>query len=248
MEDVTVPKHEDKEGLLEYAYDAKNQISKDDIKYMLPAVINAVHLFADGNGRTSRITHLLLKEYSSKEEFINEIKKAVGISGRLNSFNIDPGIIDFELERIVLEKHGWRFENDDPNGKLGIIERGVATAEIERLDQGHQSYKKAKRLLSFCSDNATYVLTVIHILLGDEGIQNIMNEYNGNKRISPKKMLDILKPEDWENMLDNFYKLKKEQVEALVDIFIKPEEFIHKRETGETLKDFFERKIGEKVV
>lgn len=236
--DEGMPRHEDKEDILAYAYEARTHIDTEDIKYMLPAVINAVHLFRDGNGRMSRILHLLLKENSSGED----IKLALGKSGRWDSFDINPGIISFEIECIVLGKHGWIFKNNKPK-RLGVIETGASHYEADHLDQSHPSYKEAEKLFCLYGKDSQYVLTAIHMLLDDEGVQNISSNYSGRNRISPQKMLDALKPEQWQKIIDNFYQLKKEHAETLVDIFVEPDKFIYDEKSGETLKDMFEREI-----
>ena len=76
---VNLPRSEDKGPLLKYAYDALPKINPNDAKYMLPAVVNAVHLFADGNGRTSRALHVLLREFPSEEDQLLELRKALGV-------------------------------------------------------------------------------------------------------------------------------------------------------------------------
>ncbi|OGG93361.1 hypothetical protein A2609_01570 [Candidatus Kaiserbacteria bacterium RIFOXYD1_FULL_47_14] len=237
--DEEMPRHEDKEDILAYAYEARTHIDPEDIKYMLPAVINAVHLFSDGNGRTSRIMHLLLKDGSSKED----IKLALGKYGRWNSFDINPGIISFEIERIVLGKHGWVFKDSKPNGRLGVIETGASHYEAGHLDQNHPSYKEAEKLFCLYGKDSQYVLTAIHMSLGDGSVRDISSNYSGINRVSPQKMLATLQPEQWQKIIDNFYQLKKEHVETLVDIFVEPDKFIYDEKSGETLKDMFEREI-----
>lgn len=50
--DAQVPRPEDKEPLLKMAYEAVGHMKHEsDERYMLPAVVNAVHRYADGNGR-----------------------------------------------------------------------------------------------------------------------------------------------------------------------------------------------------
>ena len=90
VETVQVPKHEDKEELLKYAYDSLDDVGKEDIKYLIPAVINALHLFNDGNGRSSRILYQLLETYGSNEEFKNKLKISLGEYGRYDSPDISP--------------------------------------------------------------------------------------------------------------------------------------------------------------
>ncbi len=244
VEDIKVPRHEDKENLLQYAYEKSQNIDKEDLKYLLPSVINAVHLFADGNGRTSRIIHLLLRDYQNKEEFESELQKALGRFGRNDSFDINPGIIGFELEQEVLKNHGWVYDEENPQGILGPIKTGIASTETRELDKENPSYRSAHRVLDLYSGNGRYILTAIYMELGEK-VQDVISEYSERKvqRISPNKMLEILTTEQWEKIHNNFYNLKKEQVETLVDIFVDPGKYPTASDGKENLRDLFVKKI-----
>lgn len=246
VEDVVVPRHEDRENLLQYACEQSRLIDKDNLKYLLPAAINAVHLFADGNGRTSRAIHLLLRDYSSKEEFEGELKKALGEDGRFDSFDINPGLIGHNLQQEVLKNHGWIYNEEYPHGALGPIKAGIASVEVRVLEKEHPSYEAARELFKLAADNGRQVLTAIYMEIGDE-VSNLMSEYGDEKTLllSPKKTLQSLSPEQWQKITDNFYQLKKEQVETLVNIFTYPEEYPSSDNGGETLRDVFIREIQE---
>ncbi|MFA7252660.1 MAG: hypothetical protein WC027_02280 [Candidatus Paceibacterota bacterium] len=248
IEDIQVPRHEDKEGILQYAYEQAPNINKEDLKYFLPAVINAVHLFSDGNGRTSRIVHLLLRDYHTKEEFESELQKALGKFGRSRSFDINPGLINYELHEEVLKKHGWVYSEENPQGVLGPIKFGIASAENRELEKENPAYESAQKLLSLYSNNSQYILTAIFMEFGDE-VKSLMSEFGEERipRISPKKMFQILSIKQWESILDNFYRLKKEQAETLIDIFVEPEKYrVNDNNKGELLRDLFIRKIETK--
>ena len=234
-----VLRHEDKEDVLRDGYEKILKLhNHKDIKYALSALINAVHLFVDGNGRTSRVIHLLLSDYSTKEEFLIETYKALGIDGRYDSFDINPGFIESELRKIILKKHGWDFDDGMPQG-LGLIKNGINGSE-RKGDQVYKTNKDAKKVFDLYSNESLYVLTAIHMLLGDEGIKNVTGEFD---MISPIKMFEILKSEDWVQIIDNFYILKKEQVELLVDIFVEPEKYKADDNDTKTVKDLFIEKI-----
>lgn len=234
-----VLRHEDKEDVLRNGYEKiLNLHNHQDIKYVLPALINAVHLFMDGNGRTSRIIHLLLSDHSTKEEFLIETEKALGVDGRYNSLDINPGFIKSELRKIILKKHGWNFDDEVPQC-LGLIKNGINGSE-RTGDQAYKTNKDAKKVFDLYSDESLYILTAINMLLGDEGIKNVTGEFD---MISPIKMFEILKPEDWVQILDNFYILKKEQAELLVDIFVEPEKYKVSDNDTKTVKDLFIEKI-----
>jgi hypothetical protein len=89
---VLPPKNDDKEDLLKLAFESAKDLTPEDNSYMLPAIINELHLFSDGNGRTSRTLHLLMTS-SNKEAFGAEIRKALSVDGRYDSFDINPGLI-----------------------------------------------------------------------------------------------------------------------------------------------------------
>lgn len=244
VETVELPRSEDKEGLLRYAYEKGKTMETGDLKYLLPSVINAVHLFADGNGRTSRIIHLLLREYATKEEFDSELRKALNEYGRFDSYDINPGFIGHELMQEVLKKHGWIFNKEHPYGTHEYIKGGIASVEIRGPNKEIIPNELAGKLFDLSADNGYYVVTAVYMELGEE-IQNFMSEYGNDKelRISPKKMLKILHPEQWQKILGIFYELKKEQVETLVDVFVNPERCLVSEGDGVTLRDMFIREI-----
>lgn len=244
VQDIEVPRHEDKMDLLQYAYKKSQNIGKEDLKYLLPSVINAVHLFADGNGRTSRIIHLLLRNYQNKEEFESELQKALGKFGRSDSFDVNPGVISFELEQEVLKNHGWVYDEESPQGTLGPIKTGILSTETQELDKENPLYRSAHKVLDLYPGNGHCILTAIYMELGKK-IQDVISEYGEKKVqiISPKKMLETLTAEQWEKIFNNFYTLKKEQVEILVDIFVYPEKYPTVSGGKENLRDLFVKKI-----
>jgi hypothetical protein len=242
VDTVAVPREEDKESLLRYAWEVSPRISKDDLKYMLPAVVNAVHAFADGNGRTSRTLHLLLRDYPSPEECYAEMRKALSEDGRWDSFDINPGLISSELEHEVLKQHGWKFTESGQLNTLGPIQSGVASAEQSKISKTSPEGKAAREFLSLYHEDVPYGLTAIHMLLGDEGIESVSDVYDGTVRISPLKMISALTVEEWAKFIDNFYQLKKEHVEELVNVFVEPQRHVLSDGSG-TVRDYFVSRV-----
>jgi len=243
--DEVVPKHSDKEELLEYAYKAIPDVEKEDIKYLLPAMVNAVHFFADGNGRTSRILHQLLTEYPSEEAFFDETEKALGKSGRDDTLDINPALINTELQLKVLENHGWVFK-EPFDGQIGKIGYGFAGAQNGEISE--DAPKKAKEFLWLQEKDQYYSITAIYMLFGDEGAKKLFIEkYKGanpQDLVSPLKMVELLTEKEWQKLIDNFYQLKKEEVKMLVDMFKKPEDYPVQMEGKEiTVKDAFIKSI-----
>lgn len=228
IEDISVPRHSDKEQLLKYAYESLPNIKKEDVRYMLPAVINAVHLFADGNGRTSRIVHQLFSDYKSEGEFLAETQKALEEDGRYETLDINPGLITLETERIVLKNNGWTFSGDGfSDGKLFSKRTRLASAEIDDiLKDNIEIPAPAEDFLRFQDNDGIYVLTSIYSLFGNDGVSKfLINEHDKASVmnfISPRKMVELLTEEEWQKLVDIFYKLKSEEVRALIDIFKDP--------------------------
>lgn len=244
--DALVPRHEDKEGLLKYAYDNSGRIDRDDVKYLIPAVINAVHFFADGNGRTSRVVYKLLEKHDSNEDFERELKAALEKYGRFDCPDINPSLIDTDIKKIILKRKGWDFkDNKYPPTGLGRIQRGIASGEISRLDTAHPSFEMAIKCFDIYKADAFYVLTAIHAVLGDEKIAELMGRYgnNGIERISPLKMMDGVTSDEWQRIMDSYYDLKKEHVKVLIDSFIDPDSFRSYHCKDENLKDYFIQRI-----
>jgi len=241
LENITPPKHEDKVGLLEYAYNSIPEINQEDIQYMLPAVINEVHLFNDGNGRTSRLLHLLLCNYSSKEEFLDEAKRALGRSGRYNSLDINPELVNGEIELEVLKNHEWVF-SEPFVGQLGRSNFEFASAELHQISKDIS--EEAKEFFRLYKSDQYYAITAIHMLFGDRNVKKLFTDKyrkaNPQDLVSPLIMAGALVKDDWQKLIDNFYQLKKEEAKTLVDIFKNPDK--HKTKRGDktlAIKDAF---------
>lgn len=86
--------------------------SLQDIALLISTGVNAIHLFNDGNGRTSRLLNYLINtDYTGSEDQVVFLKKLLGENGRLfidinpkdaiesyilyNQLNIDPESVDY---------------------------------------------------------------------------------------------------------------------------------------------------------
>lgn len=241
VDTVFVPKHEDKEFLLKYAYDNLEKIKEGEEKYLISVVINAVHFFNDGNGRTSRIMYQLMEKHNSKEEFKSKIKLALGKDGRWDCPDVSPGIILQDIETIILEKYESKFRNEEyPNVSLSSVNVGLATVEIKELDENHPSYVFAKKCLDIARNDSRYIMIAMFSVLGGEKIISMFTDKYGVKIISPIKMIKYLDSDQWQKILDFYYQLKKEHVKIIIDSFIESNKFkslYHNKETN--LKDYF---------
>jgi hypothetical protein len=246
MGSVSVPEHIDKVPLLKKAYNSLTVLpNKEDSAYLLPLIINAVHLFEDGNGRTSRIMHLLLKEHSSKEEFDNELQNALSINGRFDAPNVSPEFMNMDVDKIMLVNRGMLF---------GIENRGWDPILPEEINGGWASAQipksqAARKFMKLARDDYYLTFVVAYNFLKQNALieQTTMNfgsQEQSDWLLSPDKMDEILKPEDWENMVGNLHGLKKEKVEIMINAFLEPDKY-KTLDGTENLKEGFIRRVDE---
>ncbi len=242
IETVLPPREEDKDEILKFALALSKDLDAKDNSYMLSAVINALHMFNDGNGRTSRIIYLLLNS-KDKETFYSELERALGANGRFDSLDINPGLVNWEIEQEILNQHDWYFDPEKHNaiGHKKLKGRIVST-EYDQIDYSKKSFgENIKKYQKIASSDTHYLLTATVESLSDEQYNSILLK---DKFISPLKM-EVLSEQDWGKIFSTYYKLKKEGVKTLVRIFTDPEEYRNPYDEKETLKDLFIRKIKE---
>ena len=241
-ETVLPPRQEDKEGLLRLAFDSAKTLSVEDNSYMLPAVLNELHLFSDANGRTSRTLHLLMT-CKDKETFETELRKALSVDGRYDAPDINPGLIDHEIKQhLLIEKHGWSL---GPHGRLSQqvkLKGYIVQTEYGQIDKTNQDYvKHVEKFRKIASSDGEYILTAVVESLSQEKYDSIL--WN-DRLISPVKMATLTEQE-WNGIFESYYGLKREQVESLISIFTHPETFLSPYSEGETLKEMFIKAVKE---
>jgi Fic/DOC family len=232
IDQAVVPKQEDKEDLLKEAFMARLRLKyPEDDRYMLPAVLTAVHPFADGNGRTSRVLNLLLTEYDSSEKFNETLQKALGEDGRFDSLDINPSYINLEIEKTILRKYGLA-EDQLPDGLTR-----ARTNENPQSDSARNFFKKYNADSRYCFI-AMYKylqsrgkLEAVVKTKADFPTFNLEDDY---KAISPLKMEEIFTQEDWDGLLNEYY--EKVSIETLIDIFVNPDDY-KSDESGLTLRE-----------
>jgi len=239
------PKDEDKEGLLKLAYSELVRTDRNDLKYSMPAIINAIHFFADGNGRTSRTLHQLLENYDSENEMIENLKIALGEDGRVDTPDINPSLIKNNVDEILFNKHDWNFSDSNFPDFVEKIRR-YANAEEKQIDINHKNYKYTKEFFLICksTEDIKYISAALCAILKDNIGEILTQKYGGND-ISPILAAKKISESEWQNILDLYWKLKKEYVEILIDVFAHPELHIinEEDESKVTLKDEFIRRV-----
>jgi hypothetical protein len=249
-ETILPPREEDKEEILEFAFDSAKDLSLEDDAYMIPAVVNALHMFNDGNGRTGRIINLLLS-CKDKEEFNTKLAKALSADGRFDSPDINPGLIEDEIEKHLLQRdYNWEFGIDEETGQHYTAHykvKPVATAEYSEIDKSKKDFldkiSKYEKIRS--SSDTRYILTATAEALDDEKYNSILMTNGMNKKmISPLKM-ESLSDREWNRIFNYYYEYKKQHARNLVWVFEDPDTYRNPENEEETLKDLFIRKIKE---
>jgi len=245
IDEATVPKQEDKENLLKEAFVARTHLKyPEDTAYMLPVVLTAVHPFADGNGRTSRVLNLLLTAHPTSERFFESLQKALGEDGRFDSLDINPSYISLEIEKKILERHGFT-ENQLPDG----LTRSRTNEDVTGQD--------AKNFFKKFKADGRYCFIAMYTYLNSKGILEAVvktksdfpdfNLEDNYKAISPSKMEEIFTQEDWDNLLNEYYKIKRESVEILIDVFVNPDDYISDK-SGVTLREQLIEKVQQNLL
>jgi len=258
------PKFEDKEDLLKYLYDSLGEINKKDLKYAIPAVLVAAHPFADGNGRTSRVLHEIFSDFDSKELLKQNLKKALTKNkyGETESCKIDPGLIWEELDWLVLKDHGWIFDRRGFPESVGIMNT-PSWDEIVKILNRYQKEgfgypkelydDKLNFMFAIRGGDKNFAITAINDIAQErqKRFNEIIPTMKKNKqkidKVNFTELVDSLSNIEWETLMKKFYKLKKEYVMKLVDIFAKPEKNIDYPGTDSILlKDLFIQRVEEK--
>ncbi len=240
-DDFLMPRHEDKEDILKDAYESLGDIKSGDEAYLLSAVVNAIHLFADGNGRTSRVLFTLLKA-GSKEEFAKSLDLAVGVDGRYDTPDISPGLIAVDVEKNVLIRHGIKFKDDGGFSPIFPENFGRLFASIEQPTK-----PKALEFMSLRKKDQVYCFISVYEYLNEKGIlSKVLVNIPSGLTISPLKMEQELDDNDWDEIINRYYGLKKEHVEVIINSFVDPGDYKNVDETM-NLRDYFLSEIERRL-
>ncbi|KKW11358.1 MAG: hypothetical protein UY50_C0015G0002 [Parcubacteria group bacterium GW2011_GWA2_49_9] len=235
---AAVPRHKDKEGLLKEAYESLDKMSAEDRAYLLPAMINEVHLFNDGNGRTSRILHTLLHKFASEAEFKKALTTAVGRDGRFNAPDLDPSITGTDRQKIVMMRHGIKFSNDrdyspvapeDLRGFFDVINKPTTP--------------NGRKLMKMRKGDGAYIFVAAYEWLKEQSLLEDSKISNGDGDfLSPVKMEQILSDSDWTEIFERYYAIKREHARLLVEAFVEPDKYKCVDGTM-NLKDYFKHEV-----
>jgi hypothetical protein len=265
LETIYTPKLEDKEDLLGEMFTlvqdmANRDCDMTDIAILVSAGVNAIHVFDDGNGRTSRLLNFLLTtDYTGEQEQIHTLRNLLGEKGRL-FLNIDPSCasdatVDYMFSN-VLKIDVSNKSTPTSLSKFFIGENGKAMEDI----------LKEKIPAEFLDDFQKHIIEegselgffAVYEYLKEKGVLDQVTSpilEDGQLKFTQLRIMNLvkfLKHDDYKELLDRYWKMKKLSVSILMNSLSNPQNYILEGtrgvnvQKGQTIKDCFIRELDRK--
>lgn len=244
------PKAEDKEELLRKSFEGAKNMPLKDAGLLLYLSLQAIHPFADGNGRTGRLLYLLMEEKSAaqpadKKEILDFLEhdgdSGPGREAFTNKVRPPEEIyraIEYVLARDVL--------GEKITEKFNRIYSGLQLGTIEDFTNAKLPDDVKERLKYFMSEGGGGAFSFRNIVLTkylqDRGLmQKYATEDVERKllRFDGQKILEDMTEPDAQAIITEDLELKKRFVEKLIDVITNSE--VYKFTDGRTVKDHFYR-------
>ncbi len=244
------PRHEDKPELLTEVLTAAkemnhNKRSFEDIGLLVSSALNAIHPYADANGRTSRLMYLLLtKNFNSEAQ--SELSEILGLYGR-DKFDVNPrGSMQAAIENFIEDDIGLKnpeMNVDNITNLFGYKKDIQFNEEIPQKDQDLFS-----ELLK--EDGHDLFLSVFEYLQQQKDREKYIRRFPQRAAVPISLFSKNVTQEGLGQILQNYWDLKKQYVRILIDVIAHPEkekyQVLHNNESM-PLKDYFKLKIKERA-
>lgn len=214
----TFPKQEDKIDLLARSLAAAKTMTNDgrnitEIAFLLSTVITGVHLFENGNGRTSRAVFYLMNKgftVDNKDDF-EKLMASDEISG-LSNPNKFYGLIKSKMcKEMGINWQDLHFDN-----------RALAAMKAKNIEpllhQLSPEYKS--HFLAYFEDSNPLYVTLALVLLKKEQIELLKN---ADGSINMASLFGFIEEKDvtiFSSLLDE---IKKKYVSSIIDCFLFPD-------------------------
>lgn len=218
------PAHEDKPELFaEMLMSAKtmNRERRDmrDIALLVAVSINAIHAYADANGRTSRFLFTTLaKDFGADVE--SELQEVLAENGR-EQVNVDPGFVSVEIDTMMQNRVGVRDAARNPDMIMNLWRE-----PNNQITFGENCSKEdEKRFLQLLDTDRSYLFLALFEYLQSIGEAKSMyiEKFPDGEIILVDVLAQHVTPEDLHEILQNYRDLKKQYVRILVDCIENPE-------------------------
>ncbi len=239
------PRQEDKSELLVKVLAAAKEMNRSekdlkDIALLVSASLNAIHPYADANGRTGRFIYLLLsKNFDNKT--LTELQQVLGEYGRDN-LNISPRDIQWNIRNIIENEVGI----NDPEANKEKISN--LFFHIKKIKFSNEITNKDQELFStLLNQDARYLFfSIFQYLQSQKDKDKYLRKFPDRSAILVDSLSKDLTPENLSKIFQNYRELKKNYVEKLIDSVAHSEKSDYQFEyNGEKIsfKDYFELMI-----
>jgi len=235
------PNFKDKRELLEKTLLTAQKMnngkrSLQDIALLLSSMINEIHAFGDGNGRTSRLVYHIIAESNDTLDK-NKIVELLSSDGRYE-IDIDPGHINVKIldlmENEVLADKKMRLnidfrDYDDIEYNDELTEEEVILFSEGLEDDNSIMQLALYELIKHKVDKEKYLISYA--------------EYPSSLYIKLKELIEHTSAAEFRQIIGNYWQLKKHHAELLIDIIASPDKKIYQiEEDGQkmSLKEYYE--------
>lgn len=212
------PDHEDKEPLLEYALrEIQNTISTNTLStkealrsaaVVLPTVVNKLHLFADGNGRTSRILRLFIRDGYYDQGVDYAITK--------EGFNRYDATLASPIDVATAIKLREVYKTSRVNISDDLFAKEEPTYVEDMVEELKSNKNLDSKTIKCWEDSINFSETV---RLFAKGYRFGSSDDKGNVNVSFRELFSLFgeKPDLQQDFLKIYREVRKERVRILID-------------------------------
>jgi len=248
LPEYTPPHIEDRRKLFGEVLQAAKEMLKDgrsieDIAILFSSSVNAIHAYADANGRTSRALFLLLT-HGMNEKAKVMIKEALSENGR-ELLDVNPEKIEPELIEILIKDINF-------NRPIGLWESENNRKDIA-INQSVSDDLKTE-LLELLSDKTFSSIALQQFLKEETGLDDCLKHYPEREGWGGKKLREMynVKVDDLFRVIDEvqarkilslYRKIKAKMIRLLIDAIAHPDRDDYTTSYGASVFEKFKDKI-----